>query len=724
MALNIVNQIKDTILGVKSNKIDSIIDDSLSKIDRYSSSEDRNKYLESMKRLISQTGTDGNSLLNSLSTGSPQVQQYDNSGRISRYNEYDSICAKIPYCERALQCWVDHIVSPDEILKTSLQITCEDKSSSKDAEITRAIGRINTLCKHFDIENKIRNIVKTTLKKGDNFLEFVKTPHGANTLVVLNEGYDPAGNEDHRIILNGSYEILEEKFIPNSKAKEVTKRPVKIVIDEAYSSYTLGGVFSSLGTNVSGPNYPSITTPSGTDISGIVANMNSKTNAGLMSPPDGNKGEHVPSDKFKSKFDQIEKEANTQDDETDLTKIGDLSLVVHDPKYVIKLETARFRVCLGYLIFPKVDLINIQSGVVNNIDAMCAQLLNDVKQKLSSKIKTDDKIVLTDDIKKVLLVHLQHIDKNEDLKIRYVNPDLIQHFKLPSIKYYPYGESIFDSVLFECRLYMAQKIAALVKQINASTDKRFISLEIGLPRDAKNIIEQMKEQINKKRITVDSLGNTDTIPSQISTWENIFIPMKDGKKYVEIDHQQWSPNANEDTEALKNAANEIVGNLGVPASYLNINEQSGNRATLTAESINWARCIIARQQDLEPCLYGFFYKAYCLVWGVRSADILRKIRITFQIPRIAPMTNNIEFIENSSRAIEALAALGLSKEYLKKQYMPYIDWDEAESDSVKQKIKQETGDEQSEADMGMGGMGMMPTGGGMDLGMGGGGGMM
>ena len=724
MALDIVNQIKDTVLGVKSNKIDAIIDDSLSRIDKYSSSEDRNKYLEAMKRLISQTGTDGNTLLNSLSTGSPQVQQYDNSGRISRYNEYDAICAKIPYCERALQCWVDHIVSPDEILKTSLQVTSEEKTSANNTDVNRAIGRINTLCKHFDLENKIRNIVKTTLKKGDNFLEFVKTPNGANTLVVLNEGFDPAGYGETKKILEESYTINEE-FITTKglqKIKNQTRRKVKIVIDEAYSSYTLGGIFSSLGTNVTGPNYPSISAPSAVDVSGIVSGSHSKTSAGIMSPPDGgNKGEHIPSDKFKSKFEEIEKEANKHDDEeSDLTKIGDLSLVIHDPKYVIKLETARFRVCLGYLIFPKVDLINIQSGVVNNIDAMCAQLLNDVKQKLGSKIKNvEDKLVVSDDIKKVLLTHLQHIDKNEDLRIRYVNPDLIQHFKLPSTKYYPYGESIFDSVLFACRMYIAQKTAALVKQINASTDKRFISLEIGLPRDAKNVIEQMKEQINKKRITVDSLGNTDTIPSQISTWENIFIPMKDGKKYVEIDHQQWSPNANEDTEALKNAANEIVGDLGVPASYLNIQENAGNRATLTAESINWARCIIARQQDLEPCLYGFFYKAYCIVWGVQSANILRKIRITFQVPRIAPMTNNIEFIENSSRAIEALAALGLSKEYLKKQYMPYIDWDEAESDSVKQKIKQETGDEQSEADMGMG---MMPTGGGMDLG--GGGGMM
>lgn len=701
MALNIVQQIKDAILGVKSNKIDNIIDDSFNKMDKYSSVEDQNKYLEAMKRLISQTGTDGNGLLRSLSTGSPQVQQYDNSGRINRYNEYDAICAKIPYCERALQCWVDHIVSPDEILKTSLQIVAVDKKT-KNHDVTRAIGRLEKLCKHFNLEFKIRDIVKTTLKKGDNFIEFVKTPKGANTLVVLNEGFDPSAYDELKTILSKNYNYITESVENKTKVKQTRK--VKIIIDEAASAYSLGGIFSSMGTNLSTPSYPAMDTTMSKDISGLVGGFHSKSNNDIV---DKN---HVSDDKFSSKFDKkdIEEEDVSNKDTVD---IGDLSMIIHDPKYIIKLETKRFKVCLGYLVFPKVDLINVQSGVVNNIDAMCAQLLTDVKQKLSSKVKKDDNINITDDIKKVILTHLNSIDKNEDLKIRYVNPDLMQHFKLPSMKYDPYGESIFDSVLFNCRMYMAQKTAAVVKQINACTDKRFISLEIGLPRDAKNVIEQMKEQLNKKRITVDSLGNTDTIPSQISTWENIFIPMKEGKKYIEIDHQQWAPNANEDTEALKNSANEIVGDMGVPASYLNIVENQGNRATLTAESINWARSIIARQQDLEPCLYGFFYKAYCLIWGVKEANILTNIRITFQIPRIAPMTINTEFIENSSRAIEALAALGLSKEYLKRQYMPYINWDQADEDAVLEKLKQETGEEASQND-GMGGMGMMPTGGG------------
>lgn len=708
MALDIVKQIKNTILGVKSNKIDAIIDDSLEKIDRYNASENQSKYIESMKQLISATGTDGNSILKSLSNSSPQVQNYDTSGRINRYNEYDAICAKIPYCERALQCWVDHIVSPDEILKTSLQIVPLDRDV-KDDDVNSAIGRINALVRHFDVENRIREIVKTTLKKGDNFLEFVKIPNGANTLVVLNEGFDPSAYDKTNVLVSKNY-ILECN-VENKNIIETTKRDIKIVVDEAYSSFNLGGIFSSMGTQINGSNITNMTNTTFMNGSSIVDASKSKAQGGTSVV---DKSNYVDEDKFKSKFDEIEKDANKHSINAPLMELSDLSLVIHDPKYVIRLETKRFKVCLGYLVFPKVDLINVQSGVVNNIDAICAQLLSDVKQKLSSKIQIDDKLNISDDIKKVLLVHLQHIEKNDDLRVRYVNPDLMTHFKIHSTKYDPYGESIFDPVLFSCRMYMAQKTAAVVKQINASTDKRFISLEIGLPRDAKNVIEKMKESINKKRITVDSLGNTDTIPSQISTWENIFIPMKDGKKYVEIDHQQWSPNANEDTEALKNAANEILGDLGVPLDYLSM-EGSGNRATLTAESVQWARSIIARQQDLTPCLHQFFYKAYCLVWGVRAARILRKIQITFQIPRIAPMNINIEYIENSQRAIEALSQLGLSKEYLKRQYMPYIDWDKAETDAIKQKLNQETGEEPSDNDMGLGGggMGMIPTGGGM-----------
>lgn len=718
MALDIVKQIKDTILGVKSNKIDALIDDSLEKIDKYSASEDVNKYLDSMKKLISNTGADGNSVLKSLSTGNPQVQNYDTSGRINRYNEYDSICAKIPYCERALQCWADHIVSPDEILKTSLQVCAIDKDIEEDS-VNVAIGRIKKILKHFDFESRIREIVKTTLKKGDNFIEFVKTPNGANTLVVLNENLDPSAFEEDK-----SRELTKKKYILESvkienNIKTIEKKPVRIIVDEAYSSYNLGGIFTSLnnGINVSSPSLPSPYSTTYSDITGTVNSILSKDSHGNNKTNDKN---YVPDDKFKSKFDKIEKDASKYEVDEQRTDIGDLSMVIHDPKYIIRLETKRFKVCLGYLVFPKVDLINVQSGVVNNIDAMCAQLLNDVKSKLASRIKIDDKINITDDIKKVLLTHLTKIDKNEDLKIRYVNPDLMQHFKINSTKNDPYGESIFESVLFSCRLYMALKTAATVKQINACTDKRFISLEVGLPRDAQNIINQMKESINKKRITIDSLGNTDTIPSQISTWENIFIPMKDGKEYVKIDHQQWAPNANEDNDMLKNFQNDIVGNLGVPSEYLNM-ESSGNRASLTAESIQWARNIIARQQDLAPCLHQFVYKAYCLLWGVSAARILRKISITFQIPRIAPMNINSEYIENSQRVIDALSALGLSKEYLKRTYMPYIDWEKAESDAIKTKLNQETGEEAGENDMGLGGMGMMPTGGGMSMG---GGGMM
>ena len=57
MASSIIDNIKETVLGVRSNEIDKIIDKSLENISLYSSNSDTNKYLEAMKNLVSSSGS-------------------------------------------------------------------------------------------------------------------------------------------------------------------------------------------------------------------------------------------------------------------------------------------------------------------------------------------------------------------------------------------------------------------------------------------------------------------------------------------------------------------------------------------------------------------------------------------------------------------------------------------------------------------------------------------
>lgn len=683
----ILDSIKNSILGVNSNVSDKLIDNALQNISMYSSNSNKNKFVETLKSLIPTTGTTGDGIIKQLQQGMPQAQTYDQSGRISRYVEYEAMCNKIAYCKRALDTLVDHIISPDDINKNSLQIIPFERGK-QDETTNTALGRLKDINKHFDIESKIKSIIRTTLKKGDNFVEIVKTPKGKNALVIINESTDRT--KECEVLMEHSYTIK------GNDTEETTE--FKVILD-SMDAIQFGGALSGLGSTIYGGNIPK-QVPVGS------FEPRSKDHGGAASDEPRQDQFRAKHDKEEEKPDIIEKSEND--------KISDLSIVVHDPKYVIRLETQRFKVCLGYLVFPKVDVAYMISNISaqTNIDSICANLLADVQKNLA-RAPQDDKIIIDDEVRKVLISHLSRIKKNEDLKIRYVSPELMQHFRINTDKYDPYGESIFDCVSFDARMLMALKTAATVKRINSCSDKRFINVEIGLPRDANNMVNQMKEQFTKKKISVDSMGSIDTIPSQINTFENIYIPMKDGKKYIEIDQQQWGSDPNTETENLKFIRDNIVGNIGVPSAYLNIEDGVGNRSILTTESINFCRTIISYQKELSIPLREMFYKIYMLIYGKNQIDILNKIQITYQEPKISPYEHQMEYIENMQRIIDALSSLGVSKDWLKRQYLPNLNWDEIESGTVSDKLNKELNNEPA-VDDGMGGMGMM---GGMGGGM-------
>jgi len=105
-------------------------------------------------------------------------------------------------------------------------------------------------------------------------------------------------------------------------------------------------------------------------------------------------------------------------------KIGlkDVFISIHDPKYIIRLETERFKTCLGYLVFPKIDPNLAQNAAMlsagnQTVDGLCADIINQIHDKLKA---TNDKIQMSDELRLTIMTHLASIKKNEDLKVRYV----------------------------------------------------------------------------------------------------------------------------------------------------------------------------------------------------------------------------------------------------------------------------------------------------------------
>lgn len=703
---DIFNTLKTSILGTKTANIDGAIDATFKSIEKFSISNDRNKYIETIKDLVTKTNgidTIEKSLVKGLQSNA-QVQTYDQSGRIYRYNEYDSIVRKISYCQRALETLVDHIISPDDITKRSIQYVTDDEFSDSDVAKT-AISRCKQIETKIGLENKIRKIVRTTLHKGDNFIEIVCSPKGENGLRVLHESkvINEETNEEvlSRIEEPKLYTVIGESLRYdidiNEKATDDKNLSGTITLEASTfasalmedGGYSFGGALAGMGSYSVGSNLKGDRAVTSTP---FTPNPQSK---------DSNSAGNT-NFNFKSKFDGADPEKLGIPAQYELK---DIFLSMHNPKYVIRLETERFKTCLGYLIFPKIDLSTMfnssSSGLttaMNSVDALCNSIIGQLHTHIKSK---SDDIKLSSDVKVALLTYLSSVKNGEDLKIRYVPPELMIPWRINSELFDPYGESIFECVNFDCRLLMALKTANTIKKLTYATDKRVINVETGLPRDAKNIIEAIKEGLNKRKISVDTMGSIDNIPSQIPTFETIYVPMRDGKKFVEFDKMEWGMNPQEDVESLKFLRDNIVANLGVPAPYLGLEENTSNRSLLTSENINFTRTIIAYQKELSVCLKDMFIKIYKLLYA--DPQTLDKIHITFQEPKISPYEHQMEYVEQIQRLMEALKTMGVPTEYMKKKYLPQLDWDEIEKYSAMETLNQETSEEPPDQSAMMGG---------------------
>ena len=692
---DILNSIKLSVLGTKSSDIDKEIDSSFKSIEKFSISSDRNKYIDTMKSIITKSGVDApDSIMKNLQ-GSVQVQNYDQTGRISRYTEYDSIVRKISYCQRALETLTDNILSPDDITKRSVQFVNKSQEFENSEELKTVIARCKKIESKIKLDEKIKRIVKTTLKKGDNFIEILVSPKGQNALTIIQEGKNYNVTKD---ILNLGdpieRQITFEQSQVNDKGEPVNESvTMNTKIQLEYTS--LGGPFAGLPVSTLGQN----ATAAGKYQTSKSFDSNKTIQSKDPNKADGSTPPGEDDDRFKAKHSG----SNSPSSENSI-KLRDVFISVHDPRFIIRLETERFKTCLGYLVFPKIDPNLAQNAALmsagnQSVDALCQDVLDQLQKKLKT---SNDKIKMSDELRSVILSHLAHIKKNDDLKVRYVPPELMVHWRLNVDVFNPYGESIFECVNFDCRLFMALKTAKTIKQLTWATDKRVISVETGLPRDAKNVIESIKEGISKKKVSIDSFGSIDSIPSQIPTFETIYIPMRDGKKFVEIDNQQWGQNPQEDVENLKFIRDNIVANLGVPAPYLGLEENMSNRSLLTVENINFCRTIISYQKELSIPLKETFEKIIKLVYP-ESADHVDLLAITFPEPKISPYEHQMEYVEQMQRLIEALSSLGIPKAWLKQKYLPDIDWDNIAKYSAQEKIDQETNEEPTDNDAMMGG---------------------
>lgn len=397
----------------------------------------------------------------------------------------------------------------------------------------------------------------------------------------------------------------------------------------------------------------------------------------------------------------IEKEEDSSEKGKDISEI---SLVFHEPSRVVKLQSEMFPVCFGYLIFPRSVIdpnLSIEDQAVNTI---CASILTNLKGKIPQASELND----IGDLKDIIKGMMDKTNLQKAMEIRYVPPERMEHFMIPSTRYFPYGESIFDVCKYDAKVLIALETALAIQRLSRSTEKRKIEVELGLPRDAKQVIEEMKEMFNKRKISLDSFGTIDTIASQITTFEDVYIPKKDGKTFVDIStFNEGNVDIRSKVDELKFMRDSLVASLGVPASFLNIEENLSNKAALGEENILFARTIIGHQKYLTHQISKLVEKIVSILDPEEAITILENVIVAFAPPKSLQFEREARYIGEISNLIRSLEEIGIPREYAKKKYLTSIDWEELKKYDIEQKIDKTMNTGTSKEEEGFGGGGGM-----------------
>lgn len=649
----LIDKIKSSLFGAKiTDTVDNELDRTLNTISRKLLNKDSLNSVDLMKDLMSKNN------LSMLDAGvnsdffrglaSTSLLLYDNKNRIYRYINAEEICDAIPYCAKALKVLTDQIISPDDITKKIIQIIEYSGFGNDETDDIRFVRQIN---EQLDLDDHMYELVYDTLKYGDQFVEIcdVYSSEVPITQTLLTEDANYI-EENEKITLSVPSFVLNESGVYESVISE-KKVTVEILIE---------------------------------------------------------------------KEDEDDKLLTKKKNVVDLSNVR---LIIHDPAYVIKIQSNRFKLCLGYLIIPKPDsgtfggsssvtnlggpagsmasqnlkMTNIYqnyTGTATNddffsgINQIYKQIITRLKKHLLSRkdeFKHDDDISLNkNEIINILSKVLKDVEEHDSfLRIRYVPPERMEHFEIYNKRFFPYGESIFYKSTFQGKLLIALETALTVKRLSDSTEKRIVYVESGtISRNVRSVIEMLKEEFNKKKYSLDSFGSIGSIPSFINTYENYYIPQRNGKRYAEFDTLAPAINIRDISDELKFFRDQLVASLDVPPSFVSLEENSVTKANLAQESNIFARTVISYQAAFSKCLQRLFSKIYKFCKKEKMPDI----RITLSPPKQLQTELYAEFLDVVLRISNSYNELGIPKEHVVKELLP-LEWEKIEHVKVEKALE-------------------------------------
>ena len=751
---SIFNQVKDimsTINGGKERDLvgNSSLDSKIDSLSNYSivDPNKRNSYFQLYKdTLYSNKKVSNNDIIDNITKALEGT--YASQKRIAMYDEVRAIFRQLPLLMRAVRIYVDNILSPDEITKFSLQVVANtDDEDEEDSKYDTIIDEYKNIIKSVKLEDIVDNLITNTLIEGDRFYEittvksdFVHTAKMSN--IQLKE-------EKYKFRPDNSKEIREMTvYFEDTPNIDFNYYGNSLIKENEFNdgiNYIMEDVYKLVDPNNPNNNYigptktvtfvPKSTNEDNPDAQDVLGYVNDITGTDDKNSSIAN--EDVP-DSPKEVLDFVNNITNKNDDgvrtitftpkqdtpvkglKNTIIPTYKLRLVDHNPRNIVIIRQKKW--IMGYLY---VDVVNSTQGVSNSamnrpfddelssatelIDKLYKSVLNYLKSKSVDEIPDD----LKDTITNILKNHM-----NGDVVIRFIPIENIQHFKINSEEFDPYGESYFYNILPMIKMYLSKLLASTLYALARAGRHLLIEVDCTNEHDARNRIESVRRALKKREITGDDLNSLETVAKHLTTFDDIYVPSKDGKKFVNIDTLDLGSAEDKDSENDKLLKNILTG-IEIPPSLLGIEEYTNSRNTLSQESIVFARSIIRLQKLFSDQLTSFVQKIYVLMHK-KSHTIdpnYEEVRITFPAPQGILSSSSVEILSNQQNAVNIWTQLGFTPKDAKQKVLPWINWNKVDTKAFSQP-QQQPG--MGGMDMGMGGMGDMgmgDMGGGMDMGM-------
>lgn len=203
----------------------------------------------------------------------------------------------------------------------------------------------------------------------------------------------------------------------------------------------------------------------------------------------------------------------------------------------------------------------------------------------------------------------------------------VSHFRLCSrYRNSIYGFSVIEAARWIWRRLSLLEDAAMIYKLSRSPARYAFYIDVGQlpPKQALSYVNQVRQKFKKYKFINPSNNKLDFRLNPLSTMDDFFIPVRDGRRASEIDVIDGP--SYQSMEDLEYFQNKLFAALKIPKIFLNF-EEGTDRSSVSAEDVRFARTVLRVQRELRNGLKRTG-KVHLIATGIDPAAVNFEVYMT------------------------------------------------------------------------------------------------